>query len=86
MEVLVHPSQGFKGSDEEKRKLINSIFAWSFTWGMGASLDDRSKERFDDTVRDIFKSVQIPPNFSVFDYFFDLKKDKSFKPWNTRVP
>ena len=22
----------------------------------------------------------------MFDYFFDLKKDKSFKPWNTKVP
>ena len=34
-----------------------SIYAWAFTWGMGASLDDRSKERFDDTVRDILKGV-----------------------------
>ena len=53
---------------------------------MGASLDERSKERFDDTVRDVFKNVQIPPNFGVFDYFFDCKKDKTFKPWATKVP
>ena len=52
LEILLHPSQGFKGTEEEKKKLINSIFAWSYTWGMGASLDDRSKERFDDVVRD----------------------------------
>jgi len=53
---------------------------------MGASLDDRSKERFDDVVRDAFKNVSIPPNFSVYDYFFDMKRDKSFKPWITKVP
>lgn len=53
---------------------------------MGASLDERSKERFDDLVRDCFKNVPIPPNFTVFDYFFDLKKDKSFKPWTMKVP
>ena len=48
---------GFKGTDEEKRKILISIFAWSYTWGMGAALDDRSKERFDDTVREVFKGV-----------------------------
>ena len=53
---------------------------------MGASLDDRSKERFDDTVRDVFKGVPIPPQQSVFEYFFDLRKDKSFKPWSSKVP
>jgi hypothetical protein len=86
LEVLVNPGQGFKGTNEEKRKILTNVFAWSYTWGLGASLDERSKERFDDTVRDTFKGVHIPPNFSVFDYFFDLKKDKSFKPWNTKVP
>ena len=86
LEVLVHPAQGFKGSDEEKRKLLSSVFAWAYTWGLGASLDERSKERFDDTVRDAFKGVHIPPSFLVFDYFFDMKKDKSFKPWASKVP
>ena len=86
LEVLVNPSQGFKGTDEEKRKLLASLFVWCYTWGMGASLDDRSKERFDDTVRDNFKGVQIPPSMSVFDYFFDMKKEKAFKPWASKVP
>lgn len=57
LEVLVHPSQGFKGTEDEKRKLLMNIFAWSYIWGLGASLDERSKERFDDTVRDTFKGV-----------------------------
>lgn len=82
----MHPSQGFKGTDEEKRKLLINVFAWSYTFGLGASLDERSKERFDDTVRDVFKGVHFPPASSVFDYFYDLKKDKTFKPWSTKVP
>ena len=83
--MLLNPTQGFKGTDEEKRKLLINVYAWSYVWGLGASLDDRSKERFDDTVRDIFKGVQIPPSNSVFDYFYDLKKDKSYKPWTSKV-
>ena len=86
LEILLNPAQGFKGNDEEKKKLMNCVFAWAYTWGMGASLDDRSKERFDDTVRDAFKGVTIPPNFTVYDYYFDMKKDKSFKPWTFKVP
>ena len=53
---------------------------------MGASLDEKSKDRFDDTVRDVFKNVAIPPNMSVFEYYFDLKKEKAFKPWSIKVP
>lgn len=82
----MHPSHGFKGTDDDKKKLINALFAFSYTWGMGGSLDERSKERFDDNIRDSFKNVAIPPNFSAFDYFYDMKKDKTFKPWSTKVP
>jgi len=28
----------------------------------------------------------MPPNLTAYDYYFDLKKDKSFKPWAMRVP
>jgi hypothetical protein len=48
---------GFKGTDEEKKKIFNSAYAWSYIWGMGASLDDRSKERFDDIARELFKGA-----------------------------
>ena len=53
---------------------------------MGASLDDNSKERFDDVVRDNFKGAQIPQANTVYDYFYDGKKEKAFKPWSTKVP
>jgi dynein heavy chain len=57
LEVLLHPNYNFKGTDEEKKKMFMSIYAWSYIWGMGASLDDQSKERFDDTVRELFKGA-----------------------------
>ena len=60
LEVFLNPTAGFKGTDEEKKKLFLSIYAWSYIWGMGASLDERSKERFDDTIRELFKGAQIP--------------------------
>ena len=86
LEVMLHPNQNFKGTDEEKKKLFIPIFAWCYIWGMGASLDERSKERFDDIVRELFKGAQIPQGGSAYDYYFDNKKEKGFKHWNTKVP
>lgn len=76
LEVLIDPKYGFKGkNDDEKKKILDSFFVFAYTWGMGAALDELDKERFDDAVKDAFKSVQIPNSMTVFDYFFDAKKD-----------
>lgn len=34
-------------------------------------------------IREQFK---IPQGQTAFDYFFDMKKDKAFKPWAGKVP
>lgn len=66
--------------------MIDCIFAWSFAWGLGGSLEQRFKDRFDSIVRDQFKSAHIPVTFTSFDYFYDQKKGKEFKPWAQKVP
>ena len=45
------------GKNDEKKKIFMCAFAWSYIWGMGASLDDASKERFDDVIREQFKGA-----------------------------
>jgi len=85
MEVFLHEKEGLKGTDEEKKKQIDCVMSWAYAWGMGGSLDFQSKERFDSVVKDQFKSAQYPPAFTVFDYWYDLKKEKIFKPWTTKV-
>jgi len=35
-------------------------------------------------VREQFK--KIPEGLTIYDYYFDLKKDKEFKPWADEVP
>ena len=60
--------------------------AFAFTYGLGASLDEKSKDYFDTQVREIFKIAAYPSNFTVFDYFYDLKKTKTWVPWAERVP
>ena len=77
---------GFKGDDKQKRKDLDAVFAWSFAWGLGASLDDWSKSYFDNLVKDCFKTANFPTSFTVFDYFYDMKKDHAFKPWDGSVP
>lgn len=82
------PSNGFRDKlkPEEKKKMINSIFAFSYAWGMGGSLQDFGWERIDDVIKDVFKSVAIPSSNTVFEYYFDSKKDNIFKGWAAKVP
>ena len=64
---------------------MECVFAWSYAWGLGASLEQKGKEIFDNVVREHFKACQIPPQDTVFSYFYDLKKEKVFKEWHTQV-
>ena len=48
LECMLRPEYGFKGSREDKQKLINSIFVWCYTWGLGGALDQAGRERIDD--------------------------------------
>jgi hypothetical protein len=52
---------------------------------MGAALDERSKDYFDTLVKDFFKGSQFPSAFTVFDYYYDLKKTKTWIPWENQV-
>jgi len=47
IEGFVDAKKGFKGSEEERIALLNCIFAWSYAWGIGGSLDQAGKYRFD---------------------------------------
>ena len=80
---LVDPAKGFKG--DQKQKDLDCLFAFSYTYGLGAALEEKSKDYFDSTVRDIFKIAAYPSGFTVFDYFYDLKK-KAWIHWEDRVP
>ena len=76
---------GFKGDDKQKRKDLDCIFAWSYAWGMGSALDERSKDYFDSLVKDLFKQAQWPP-LSVYDYYYDMKaKEHTWKEWHQKV-
>ena len=32
-------------------------------------------------VKDQFKAAKIPSTFTIFDHYYDLKKEKTYKPW-----
>lgn len=79
-------NKGFTSLDPKQRKKdLDAIFAWSYAWGLGGSLNEASKDFFDTVVKDLFKGVSFPPSFTVFDYFYDLKREKVFKPWDSKV-
>jgi dynein heavy chain len=52
---------------------------------MGGALTQATKEKFDYVVREQFKVAGVPQSGTTFDYFFDLKKEKVFKPWHGKV-
>jgi dynein heavy chain len=86
LESFINKDKGFHGKEEDKKKWLDALFAWSFAWGIGGSLEQRFKDRFDTIVRDQFKSAHIPPTFTSYDYLYDLKRSKEFKPWTSKVP
>ena len=60
------------------------MFAFSYAWGLGGSLESLDKEKFDNMV--IREQFKIPQGHTTFDYYFDMKKDKVFKQWSGKVP
>lgn len=85
-QVFFDPARGFSQTDPKlRRKDIDSIMAFSYAWGMGSALDERSKDYFDTFIKDNFKSAQFPSAFTVFDYYYDLRKSKSWMPWDNQV-
>jgi len=84
--VFLDPAKGFNQTDPKaRRKDIDCLMAFSYSWGMGGALDERSKEYFDSFIKDNFKSAQFPGAFTVFDYYYDLRKSKSWMPWDNQV-
>ena len=83
--LLKQPGQTFKAGDpKQATKDIISLFAFSFTFGLGSALNDKCKEFFDSTIKDCFKAAQYPAACTAFDYFYDMKK-KTFVHWSEKV-
>lgn len=56
LQVFLNPDNGFKQTDpKQKKKDFDAILGFSYAWGMGAALDERSKDYFDTLVKDLFK-------------------------------
>lgn len=86
MKIFLDPAKGFTATDEKLRKKdIDSIMCFSYAWGMGGAIDERSKEYFDNFIRDNFKPAQVPNGHTVYDYYYDLKKTKTWIPWEQSV-
>ena len=58
--VMIDPQKGFRGDNKQKKADLERLISFSFTWGLGAALDEKSKDAFDTCVRDIFKACQYP--------------------------
>ena len=85
IEAFVDVAKGFKGKEEDKKKHLECICCYAFTWGLGGSLTQKSKEKFDIIIREEFKAAQIPIQGTSFDFYYDMKKEKVFKPWSGMV-
>jgi len=48
LEAFLHADKGLKAkTEEELKKIIDQVFAFSFAWGLGGSLTQTSKDKFD---------------------------------------
>jgi len=39
LENFISFERGFKGSDDDKKKILECLFAWSYAWGLGGALE-----------------------------------------------
>jgi hypothetical protein len=61
LEVFLNPATGFNAVDpKQKKKDLDSYMGFSFAWGLGGALDERSKDYFDTVVKDCYKTAQFP--------------------------
>lgn len=61
LEVFLNPERGFNAVDaKQKKKDLDSFMGFSFAWGLGGALDERSKDYFDTVVKDCYKTAQFP--------------------------
>jgi dynein heavy chain, axonemal len=88
---LFKPERGvnFSKPEDELLKLVDRIFAFSFFWSVGGSINYPFWEKFDEFTRELFDSegiqLQLPPTGLIFDYMVDIPNNQ-FTSWNSTVP
>ncbi len=86
LEVFIIPAH-VTGENNEKKKILSTIFCWSYIWGAGGALDEISREKFDFLVRNIFDGMDIiQGSLQCFDYYMDTKKNMMFRSWQEITP
>ena len=68
---------------------MDRLFAFSFFWSVGGSINYMYWEKFDEFTRELFDqegiNVGLPPTNLIFDYLVDIPNNQ-FVPWNSIVP
>ena len=62
--------------DENKRYMLQYIFAYSCIWGIGGNIESQSRDKFDIFARELFEGTANFPggSGSVFDYRLDAAR------------
>lgn len=88
---LFKPENGvaFNKPEDEMIKLVNRLFAFSFFWSVGGSINYPYWEKFHEFTRELFESEQITVNLPatglIFDYVVDIPNNQ-FVNFNSIVP
>ena len=81
--LLKDPKTVIRGDEKQKKKDLESLIAFSYTFGMGSSLTAAGQNSFDTIVRERFNVAQYPAGYSVFDYWYDIRaKERTWRPWS----
>ncbi len=70
-------------SFDDLKLTVELVFAFSFAWAVGGSLEGDSAKQFNKLCMELF--VNIRPPVSVFDSYVDVR-EKSWKSWDALVP
>lgn len=68
---------------DDLKLIVELVFAFSFAWSIGGSLDGESLKQFSKYCMELFVNVRPPVSF--FDSYVDIR-ERSWKSWDSIIP
>ena len=83
LDILATPTNGVNPADQETfERTLELWFIFSLIWSVGASVDDDSRKKMDNFLREL--EGQFPAKDTVFEYCVDVKSH-NWAPWEDKL-
>ena len=64
--------------------LVENVYIFCVIWSLGAVMDDKGREKFDEFVKKTANKIGLPTKIPLYDAFFDIEQGR-WVPWDDKV-